>query len=139
MKNKTFDKNQFIDYVQEREKDWIAIDFDGVIYKNSLGFHDGTLYDKPLPGSHKGLKELSKRYNIVIYTCKANPSRPTVEGKNGIELVKEWLKLNNMWQFVSEIVWGKPNVKFYIDDKCIRFFNWEQLLEDVRSFENENK
>ena len=28
----------------------LGLDFDGVIHKNSKGFHDGTIYDEPLDG-----------------------------------------------------------------------------------------
>ena len=28
----------------------LAIDFDGVIHKNSKGFFDGTVYDEPING-----------------------------------------------------------------------------------------
>ena len=26
----------------------------------------------------------------------------------------------------------KPNAKYYIDDKAIRFLNWEMVMEDIR-------
>ena len=36
------------------ENTQIGIDFDGVIHKNSKGFHDGTIYDEPIEGVEIG-------------------------------------------------------------------------------------
>ena len=69
----------------------IAIDFDGVIHKNSKGFFDGTVYDKPIKGTEEALKNLSKKYKIIIFTCKVKPDRPLIKEKSGNELIKEWL------------------------------------------------
>ena len=46
----------------------IAIDFDGVIHKNSKGYYDGTIYDEPVEGSLEAIKKLSKKHDIVIFT-----------------------------------------------------------------------
>ena len=35
-------------------------------------------------------------YDLVIYTCKATPTRPLVNGKTGIELVWEWLEKHDV-------------------------------------------
>ena len=51
-------KSDFLKMVKENEKSVICLDFDGVIYKNSKGFADGTLYDDPIEGA-------SSRYNFV--------------------------------------------------------------------------
>lgn len=64
----------------------LAIDFDGVIHKNSKGFYDGTIYDEPIEGSIQAVKELAEKYDIVIFTAKAKPDRPLVDGKTGKEL-----------------------------------------------------
>ena len=74
----------------------IAIDFDGVIHNFDKGFHDGTCYGDPLPGSLEALKKISESYNIIIFTAKAKPSRPLVNGKTGTELVQEWLEKYNV-------------------------------------------
>ena len=44
--------NDFLDMVKDTEKSQLGLDFDGVIHKNSKGFHDGTIYDEPLEGYH---------------------------------------------------------------------------------------
>ena len=61
--------------VANEEVNQIGIDFDGVIHRNSLGYHDGTIYDPPMEGTKEALEDLSKRFSIVVYTCKAKPDR----------------------------------------------------------------
>ncbi len=123
--------DKVLDRISEDEKNSIAIDFDGVIHKNSKGFHDGTVYDDPVEGSYESLERISKTYRIVLFTCKANPNRPLIDGMTGVELIEEWLKKHDMYKFVEKVVWGKPNAKFYIDDKGIRFINWEDTLKEI--------
>ena len=125
--------NDFKDMVSGADKNTIAIDFDGVIHKNSKGFHDGTIYDEPIEGVKKGLEYLSKSYKLVIYSCKANPNRPLVNEKTGVELMWEWLDKHNLKDYINDISYEKPNAKYYIDDKAIRFFNWEMTMGVIKS------
>tara|TARA_Y100000310_G_C20656606_1_gene802279 strand:+ start:1416 stop:1802 length:387 start_codon:yes stop_codon:yes gene_type:complete len=120
--------NDFKTLVNNEDKNTIAVDFDGVIHTSSKGFYDGTIYDVPIDNTRAGLEYLSKNYKIIIYTCKANPNRPLVNGKTGIELIWEWLKKYNYDKYISDIVYEKPNAKYYIDDKAVRFRNWKQIL-----------
>ena len=106
----------------------IAIDFDGVIHKNSKGYHDGTIYDEPIEGSLEAIKKLSKKYDIVIFTCKAKRDRPDVNGKTGVMLVDEWLEKYGIRDHVKLITSEKPRAQIYIDDKGYRFENWYDTL-----------
>mgnify|MGYP001397834301 CR=1 FL=1 len=115
----------------ENELNNIAIDFDGVIHNFDKGWHDGTCYGEPLPGSLEAIKFLSKKYNIIIFTAKAKSNRPLVNGKTGIELVEEWLKKYNIMQYVKEITSDKPRAKIYIDDNGYRFNDWDKALKDL--------
>ena len=112
-------------------KNQIAIDFDGVIHKNSKGFFDGTVYDKPVKGTEKALKSLSKKYKIIIFTCKVKPDRPLIKGKSGNDLIKEWLSQYNLLQYIHEVTCEKPRASVYIDDKGYRFENWENTLRFI--------
>jgi hypothetical protein len=112
----------------ENEVNNIAIDFDGVIHTFDKGFHDGTCYGEPIPGSIDAIKDLSKKYNIIIFTAKAKPNRPLVNGKTGVELVKEWLDKHGILECVSEVTSEKPRAKVYIDDHGYRFENWSDTL-----------
>ena len=127
MNSKEFKKN-----VLNNDKNVIAVDFDGVIHKSSKGFHDGTIYDEPIEGTKKGLEYLSKSYKLVVYTCKANPDRPLIDGKTGTELIWEWMEKHDLSKYISDVVYGKPNAKYYIDDKAICFIDWNQILKAVK-------
>ena len=107
----------------------IAIDFDGVVHGNSKGFHGGTVYDSPIPGSIEAIKELSKKYTIILFTAKVKPDRPLVNGKTGEELIWEWLKQYNISQYIKEITCEKPRAVVYIDDRAIRFEDWNSTLK----------
>ncbi len=109
----------------------IGIDFDGVIHKNSKGFFDGTIYDKPIKGSKEALKKISKKYDIIIFTAKAKKDRGLINGKSGTEMVWDWLKKYDMDKYVKDVTSEKPRAVFYIDDKAIKFDNWSNVLNQV--------
>ena len=119
---------EFLLKVNTESDEVIAIDFDGVIHKNSKGFNDGTIYDEPVEGVKKGLEYLSKSYKLVIYTCKANPDRPLINGKTGSKLIYDWLVKYELDSYIYNIVYEKPNAKYYIDDKAVRFINWDMIM-----------
>lgn len=128
----------YLNKVIKDESQVIAIDFDGVIHSFELGFHDGTIYGTPIPGSIESIKKISKKYKIIIYTAKAKKDRPLINGKTGIELVWEWLKKYDIDQYVQEVTAEKPRAICYIDDKAIRFIDWNQTLNDLLNFTNES-
>jgi hypothetical protein len=124
--------------VLEDETKTIAIDFDGVIHSFEFGFHDGTIYGTPLPGSLESIKKIAEKYKIVIYTAKAKKDRPLINGKTGTELVWEWLKKYEIDTLIADVTAEKPRAVCYIDDKAIQFINWNQTLNDLSTFTNES-
>ena len=115
----------------ENEKLNLAIDFDGVIHNADKGWHDGTCYGDPIPGALEAIKELSKKYNIIIFTAKCKPDRPWVDGKTGVELVYEWLVKYEVWECIHSLTAEKPRAELYIDDNGYRFENWGSTLEFI--------
>jgi hypothetical protein len=115
----------------ENEANNLAIDFDGVIHNMNKGFHDGTCYGTPFPGSLKAIRKLSKKYRIIIFTAKAKADRPLVDGKTGIQLVKEWLDKYDILDCITEITAEKPRAILYIDDNGYRFKNWNDTLNFI--------
>lgn len=125
-------QSEFNDFLKKSEK-VIAIDFDGVIHNDSLGYHDGTIYGEPLTDSIESIKELSKEYTLKIYSCKSNPNRPLVNGKSGTELIWEWLEKYGIKDCITDVVWGKPNAIVYIDDKGYKFENWNDTIQTLNN------
>jgi len=115
----------------ESELDNIAVDFDGVLHTFDKGFFDGTCYGKPIKNSLNAIKRLSKSYKVIIFTAKARPDRPLVNGKTGLDLVQDWLSKHGFSQYITEVTWEKPRAKYYIDDKAIRFLNWDDTLSFI--------
>lgn len=116
---------------REENSKQLAIDFDGVIHKNSKGFYDGTIYDQPVEGTLESIKYLATKYDIIIFTAKAKPDRPLIDGKNGKELVSEWLEKYGLLQYIKSITSEKPRAVAYIDDKAIRFDCWNNVLKQI--------
>ena len=123
--------NSYKKLVANEEVNQIGIDFDGVIHRNSLGYHDGTIYDPPMDGTKEALEVLSKRFSIVVYTCKAKPDRELVNGKTGTQLIWEWLRENDLDKYIKEVTSEKPRAAFYIDHKAYRFKSWTSMMNTI--------
>lgn len=125
-------KDDFKTKVTGQEERVISVDFDGVIHNMTKGFHDGTMYGDLIDGVEESLKEMSKDYDLVVYSCKCNPERPLINGKTGTELIWEYLEKHNLKQYIKDVTFNKPNAICYIDDKCLEFKNWKDTIQDIR-------
>ena len=114
----------------------IAVDFDGVIHTYSRGWADGTIYDPPMPGALDGLRALMERDAVFVFTAR-HP-----------EQVADWLfergEFNVTWEPPGEVMcefWNdrsrilvtnrKLPATAYLDDRAVRFTNWDQALTDL--------
>jgi len=110
----------------------ISVDFDGVIHQFSTGYTRPDIYDPPMLGAHEALKALLTDYAVHILSA-----------RDAREVIK-WCKVHFPdihfalipksapdWQ-VKDVV-GVTNVKLpaiaYIDDRGIRFVNWQTTLK----------
>lgn len=118
----------YVNMVLEQERTNVCIDFDGVIHNDYNGFGDGTIYGNIIDGAKEAIEQLAKNYNIVIFTAKAKSDRPLVNGKTGVQLIWEWLREKGLAEHISEVTAEKPRGIVYIDDKAIRFTNWNDAL-----------
>jgi hypothetical protein len=113
----------------------IAIDFDGVIHAYSKGWYNGTAYDKPVPGALEAIDELMKTYAVAIFT-----TRDVYQvgdwfvdhGRNNVTMVWTPPFWNDRGRILITNV--KPAALAYVDDRAIRFVNWEQTLLALRTF-----
>lgn len=110
----------------------VAVDFDGVIHAYSKGWHDGTIYDDPMPGALNGLRALMERYAVFVHT-----SRDRIK-------VANWLYRRGFAICVADApltFWNERGVLLvtnrklpavaYIDDRGVRFESWDQVLLDL--------
>lgn len=96
-----------------------GLDFDGVICQRTLiPSPKDFRKDEPMPGAIESIKALLD-LNIECYVSTA---RPPEEWKN----IVLWLYTNNFpGMQVCNI--KKPNTFIYIDDRAIRFTNWQDI------------
>lgn len=109
----------------ENKQQIIAIDFDGVIHdhKNPV---EGRRMGGPIEGAQKAIKilKLQRNFKIVIFSVWGG----TLQGQSTIG---EWMKFYSIPY--DEITNIKPNALAYIDDKGIRYENWSQVLDLIKS------
>lgn len=107
----------------------ICIDFDGVIHKYSKGWHDGSIYDEPVEGTAEFINNLrDDGWEIIIYSTRSNP----VVNKDAAHQVREmhmWMQNNGI--YFDEISMFKPHAQIYLDDRAIRFTNWNKAYERI--------
>lgn len=122
----------------------VSIDFDGVIHRYSKGWHDGTIYDEPMPGAIEGIKRLQERYAVVVLTS-----------RGGLHDVAEWLKRRGV-PAVFDPMTGPPHREFwdeqdlvfvtnrklpaiaYVDDRAVVFSDWSQMDAQLRGASDGN-
>lgn len=102
----------------------ICLDFDGVIHKYSEGFKH-EIYDEPVEGSFKAIRELIDRgFKVIVQTAFPH-----------IEQLKPWFTkygLEDKYLDKIEILGGKPPAMLYVDDRGVRFTNWKDIMNYVR-------
>jgi|TARA_Y100000310_G_C20501608_1_gene724278 capsule biosynthesis phosphatase len=116
----------------------ICVDLDGTICETKT--KDQSYKDvKPLDGAVDTLEFLKQRgYYIVINTarnmrtCENNLGRVIA---NQGRIVIEWL--DKYCIPYDELLFGKPHVDFFIDDKGIKFTNWKDV-KNILLEEEEN-
>lgn len=99
----------------------LAVDFDGVIHSYENGWHGGSIYGELMEGCAEALRQLDKRYELVLFTARHN-----------LEDVHLWLVTHHIRHLFHEITNRKPAAVAYLDDRAVRFTTWAQALEDLK-------
>ena len=86
----------------------LCLDFDGVLHAYSKGWHDGTIYDDPVPGAVEAVLALHERYDIVISTCRQD-----------LDAIREWMIEHFGLRFL--VTNEKPIAHLYLDDRGLHF------------------
>lgn len=93
----------------------IAIDFDGVLSQFTTWKGDSIVGDA-IPGAIEFVRELSKRWTIVIFSSRATTER-------GKKAIYEWVRRYNLRFIIHDVTneKGKYHFQFFIDDRAIPF------------------
>jgi capsule biosynthesis phosphatase len=109
----------------------IVIDLDGTICPIKQKDQDYSDLE-PLPGAVERIHELRAAGHYVIIltarnmkTCQSNVGKVM---KNVGMLTLEWLEKHGIEY--DEIYFGKPNAEVYIDDRALRFKDWQNITEE---------
>lgn len=115
-------------------KKHITIDFDGVIHAYSKGWHDGTIYDDPIPGARDALIELSKEFQVLIWSTRNYDRHINGEHqKNQVDEMKQWLQRHDIPYDEIYTSPDKPICKLFVDDNAYRFQgDWEHSLPEIK-------
>lgn len=112
----------------------LAVDFDGVIHDHHWGWHDGTIYGKPVPGVAESLKWLIDcGCEVVINSVRVHSRIVRGESQSGqLVEMQNWLVCNDIPYTRIHVGVGKPIAHVYIDDRAVRFTYWEDCLEILK-------
>ena len=100
-------------------KKTICVDFDGVLNEYN-GYEEGDL-GEPLTGSKEFIKELRKKYKVVILTSRQK------------EQVIDWLNNNGFPSM--KVTNRKVPAVAYIDDRAIQFNgNYKKVISRLKNF-----
>ena len=102
----------------------LMIDLDGVLFPYSKGYHDGTLYEEPMPGAVDAIESLVKAgFSYYVFTTRMAMSEDPDQQKLDI---MQWLVENN-FPAPEDITCEKLPALAYIDDRAVRFTNWGDI------------
>ena len=98
----------------------LIIDLDGTICSEEKQFSRALAKIKD--GAKESLEKLrDKGYKIIIYSA-----RTWAE----YEMTENWLKENKVPY--DQIILGKPQGDYWIDDRAIRFRSWDKVINEIR-------
>ena len=104
----------------------IAVDFDGTIHRYSQGWQGGKLYDPPQDGAIESIEKLwQEGYEVFIFTTRGH-------SEDEVAKIRDWLLQHNLKPDIAskiEITNIKKPALVYIDDRAIRFTNWNDTLK----------
>ena len=89
-----------------------------MIHAYTKGWCGGEIYDEPVPGARAAIAKLRARgYIVIVHTaCSRSP-----------QVVMDWLRRQAI--VVDAVSNIKPPAIAYIDDRGLRFTNWQDILK----------
>ncbi len=97
----------------------IIVDLDGTICTEEKQFSRSLA--KVNPGAKKALRLLKEKgFNLIIYSA-----RTWAE----YELTIDWLNKNDIP--FDQLILGKPQGDYWIDDRAIKYKSWDSILKEI--------
>lgn len=120
-----------------KNRETIALDFDGVIHKYSKGWHDGSAYDPPMDGAIEHIKKLMERYTVYVFSTRDPQQIQDWFGKYGEQIPTQLIPADQMF-------WVTPNVLgiarhkvvayVWLDDRALRFEgDWNRAYKSINN------
>ncbi|MDI2124919.1 hypothetical protein [Yinghuangia seranimata] len=111
----------------------LAVDFDGVIHAYSRGWHDGTIYDPPLPGALDALHLLLADDAVFVFTTRAVDQVAEWLNERGVPAKADTTRARKFWNTRGTVLVTnrKLAAHAYLDDRAIRFRDWQQALAEL--------
>lgn len=110
----------------------ICVDFDGVIADYSQGWQGAETFGEPLPQVSAVMLALKQAgWKIIIFTTRQET--PALRGYLGFNDIP-YDEINKNSDQPENSNDGKPIADVYLDDRAIRFTDWEQALVDIDIF-----
>ena len=104
----------------------LAIDFDGVLHRYSDGYRDGRPYDQPVVGAVQALTALvAMGFTYIVFTSRVAEDQWD-DAEQQRTWVAEWLAKYG-FPMPEAITASKWACVAYIDDRAIRFTNWNDV------------
>lgn len=104
----------------------LAIDFDGVLH-NPLDREPGYKMGKPIAGAHAAVWALANEgHTLIVHTTRATDKKWSETPKRHVELWLEYFGFPRM-----QVTAVKPNADVFLDDRAVRFYNWNHALAAI--------
>lgn len=104
----------------------LAIDFDRVLHNIDGPKDPGKRMGRPIPGAVEAMNSLRQAgHTLIVHTLWATTSA-------GNHACRSWLTYFHIPYDQVTIV--KPKADIYLDDRGLRFTDWEKALEDIKNF-----
>lgn len=100
----------------------IAVDFDNVLYDYDGKWRGGELPLPPVSGAPEAMRLLASEHELIVFSTRGWL-------KKHRDRMAVWLEAHAIP--FDEIARTKPNADLYIDDKALRFRNWNQVLNQL--------
>lgn len=111
-------------------KQIILVDFDHVITTKCLACKDGLKDDGLQDGVREALIELSKHFQIWIFTGNYDYLDANIPVKRTVKAIREFLTSHGIP--FDNVLQTKPPACFIIDDRAIHHKSWKDTLAEIK-------